>query len=683
MAPGMGGCILLGSSLWFAQSLWGFCAKKRMPREKSPWMTLDEPLRLDKPQHASGSDGGAARLRGCSTALQPPNIALSHQQQLVGMGVNARGGGGLQASAGWGTESALDVALIVRSNVRTLRNTRIVARLKGVCRTRWDATGRRLLADAVSVSELNGTLPRPVHSVATDALFLDVARTVYDSREAVDLDPMPPSFHSVGGSIFYSLQCTLIFQEGMNLLKSGLEVEAPVHVFIPTAPQLKLLREPGNLTHHTDPAQNESRIIYSISMQRRVLLTLTYLCLSNGSNTSGKGVQAKLHRSISATSESFKPPVAVTRRAGNPIESIFRRFYLYVDPQHADGCFESPLISVKTAFRLDIVPTGLSNSANVSIDIPVIIVPLTAEQAALRSSQQHKHQLHHLAQRTHVDSGFELLAPPPSTQIIMSSTSSFTHSAPSPVVTTTATPHASHLMMTPPETPLHTTFSENKPTPAFANHPASANHQLSPQLLTTNNHQNRHQRSKDNLGSAVSTSNIHNRIEVLSLHSGPSISALSAPASPFSSKSSLDLLETREVRIPFGGADFSTGFLRHGDFPVQHAGDAVVQSLEASSSQQRPMSVNMSYAGTSILGYYSASGGGGATPAPEWSAEMVAEWAKGLGAGQEVADMFVEQQVDGIVLMGLSGEDLRKELNVNTLGLRHKILAGIAAMRKQ
>ncbi|KAI8617892.1 hypothetical protein BC830DRAFT_54367 [Chytriomyces sp. MP71] len=645
------------------------------------------------------------------------------------MGANARPDGGLQASAGWGAESSLDVALVVRSNGRTLRNTRIVARLKGVCRTRWDSTGRRLLADAVSNTVSEQPRTETARSVATDALFLDVARTVYDSREAVDLDPttgkasfpfrlllpalqMPPSFHSVGGSIFYSLQCTLIFQEGMNLLKSGLEVEAPVHVFIPTAPQLKLLREPGNLTHHTDPAQNESRIIYSISMQRRVLLvgqslevdvvihsttdsvlistitaslhqTLTYLCLSNGSNTSGKGVQAKLHRSISATSESFKPPVAVTRRAGNPIESIFRRFYLYVDPQHADGCFESPLISVKTAFRLDIVPTGLSNSANVSIDIPVIIVPLTAEQAALRSSQQHKHQLHHLAQRTHVDSGFELLAPPPSTQIIMSSTSSFTHSAPSPVVTTTATPHASHLMMTPPETPLHTTFSENKPTPAFANHPASANHQLSPQLLTTNNHQNRHQRSKDNLGSAVSTSNIHNRIEVLSLHSGPSISALSAPASPFSSKSSLDLLETREVRIPFGGADFSTGFLRHGDFPVQHAGDAVVQSLEASSSQQRPMSVNMSYAGTSILGYYSASSEGGAIPAPDWSAEMVADWVKGLGAGQELADLFVEQEVDGIVLMGLSAEDLRKELNVNTLGLRHKIFAGIVAMRKR
>ncbi len=57
----------------------------------------------------------------------------------------------------------------------------------------------------------------------------------------------------------------------------------------------------------------------------------------------------------------------------------------------------------------------------------------------------------------------------------------------------------------------------------------------------------------------------------------------------------------------------------------------------------------------------------------------IAVWLRGLGLGQ-YQDAFAKNSVDAEVLLELTAEDL-KELGVEQVGHRRKILAAIAALR--
>ncbi|KAJ3032188.1 UNVERIFIED_CONTAM: hypothetical protein HDU68_000027 [Siphonaria sp. JEL0065] len=71
------------------------------------------------------------------------------------------------------------------------------------------------------------------------------------------------------------------------------------------------------------------------------------------------------------------------------------------------------------------------------------------------------------------------------------------------------------------------------------------------------------------------------------------------------------------------------------------------------------------------------SGGSLVYPDESWSVMMVAEWVKQKGATDDIVRAFVDQDIDGSVLMSLSGEDLKNELGVLSFGLRRKILLAI------
>ncbi|KAI8840311.1 hypothetical protein BJ741DRAFT_596978 [Chytriomyces cf. hyalinus JEL632] len=723
-----------------------------------------------------------------------PNSARSREAgvprplvQLVGLGANASPvsaqtaeRGSIVVAAGWGSSDAtLDVALILNANdssgtakpspfglgqSRRIRNVRIVAQLRGVCRTRWDAAGR-LVDAAQSTAKV----------VATDAQFLDVTRNVFDSKDSVNPDPltgkfsfpfritlppvqMPPSFTSPGGSISYSLKCTLIYQEGLNLLRSGLEVDSPVHVYIPSLSQNRLLSNAGALSHQSDPALSAARVSYALSLSRRVVRvgdsleadvavtgcpqnvsissltaslhqTITYLSLGSPStNAAGKGVQAKLHRSISATSETFDPPIDIVAGSSAP---LLRRFYLSVDPQHADGCFESPLISIQTTVRLEITCARNADAANVSVDIPVLIVPLTAEQSltsakinlqrngAMFPAATQQHNLN-ANQFTNSSSPAPTSAtatataqssirqhPLSTTQILVSSSSTYssTSSTAASPATQTLIPSSNH-MSSPPVTPGDASISMKAAEHGFFTQ-ESKPHQYPPQDGSHNVHLHSPGSLSNHDGTAMNTTeSIHmNSGALKTLPYGATISRTSTDPGSVSRSRSTSLSFASSVSGlagAFSGGDASNAHRSTGVDPQRMAdmengqrderaqeGGLIIGNVMSSGASLS----NVSFMGDSILGYYSGGGNGGdgasflsrdgrgGVPGLDWGVEKVAEWVKRLGASNETATLFVEQQVDGTVLMMLSTEDLTRELKVTTLGLRHKIVATIERMR--
>ncbi|KAJ3353736.1 polar growth protein [Entophlyctis luteolus] len=70
-----------------------------------------------------------------------------------------------------------------------------------------------------------------------------------------------------------------------------------------------------------------------------------------------------------------------------------------------------------------------------------------------------------------------------------------------------------------------------------------------------------------------------------------------------------------------------------------------------------------------------------AAPNSDWTVEMVAEWVRQKGASEDIVKSFVEQEVDGTVLLSLSADDLKNELGVVSFGLRRKLIMAIEKVR--
>jgi hypothetical protein len=64
----------------------------------------------------------------------------------------------------------------------------------------------------------------------------------------------------------------------------------------------------------------------------------------------------------------------------------------------------------------------------------------------------------------------------------------------------------------------------------------------------------------------------------------------------------------------------------------------------------------------------------------KWTEANVSEWLRDEGLGRLVGT-FAEHHIDGGVLLTLDGEELRKELDITSLGDRKKVLAAIARLK--
>ncbi|KAI8843490.1 hypothetical protein BJ741DRAFT_704706 [Chytriomyces cf. hyalinus JEL632] len=614
--------------------------------------------------------------------------------EIIGRGNNLTDAGHITVEAGWDVETTLNAAVLLKLSDK-LKNVRIQAEFRGYCETRWDSPGKpatkldtgdhkvtrygRVFQQLVTVvyDSSNPILPNPVGG-----------SNAFEFHFALPKSQMPPSFESPSGSIQYHIKCTMLYQEGMRLLKSSCDFEIPVKVFMPEAAKLKMLAAPSQMFQQAD--QVSDKVSYSVDIQRRILsigqtleVDVTVLSTPNTAklrsiNASLRsaisylnpdqsvGVQTKFPRPLSEISMDF-PNIQVGSVGAAP---IYRRLYLNVDPLLAQASMESPFISIKTLLRLQFLLDD-SEVPNVQYDVPVVVVPRTRAQiaeeqqeAAANLALQEKEAQERLASAT-------------------------THDT-----TTTST----------------TRVNQN-----VAVRSASLSSGLSHGSHPSTSTQSSHRR-------ALSSSHRVPRTEIIVPASGmntrqPSLSSLPSPAMspmqisssndsryPLTQSKSVPTLSHRTSKKEVNGIDLSRSSSRRQDkntfsymlneleamelsldserqpsLPATNSYESLTQQGKSSSVQSSPSMRGA--APVDILTGRSRSGGSRALhdfseygPVGEWSNTVVCDALRRLGGSVSVVQSFSDNQIDGSVLLSLSEEDLRSELGVNEAGLRRKIL---------
>ncbi|KAJ3321503.1 hypothetical protein HDU76_014087, partial [Blyttiomyces sp. JEL0837] len=200
---------------------------------------------------------------------------------------------------------------------------------------------------------------------------------------------MPPSYIDRAGTIDYHFKTTLSWQEGLKLLKTHREIETPIQIIMPESARTRLLSNDSPLSHEVPGT--DQKCGYSINIPSRILkpgdpvyITVTVnttpstssirmINVSLRSTTdytgSERATQVKFPRPLSEATES--PGISVNGSTG----PWSHKFTLVVDPAIAKPSLESPLISIKTVFRLEII-LDTSETPNVAVEVPVVVVPL-------------------------------------------------------------------------------------------------------------------------------------------------------------------------------------------------------------------------------------------------------------------------------------------------------------------
>ncbi|ORY48107.1 hypothetical protein BCR33DRAFT_714537 [Rhizoclosmatium globosum] len=65
-------------------------------------------------------------------------------------------------------------------------------------------------------------------------------------------------------------------------------------------------------------------------------------------------------------------------------------------------------------------------------------------------------------------------------------------------------------------------------------------------------------------------------------------------------------------------------------------------------------------------------------PNEGWSVQMVAAWVAALGGTEDVVQSFIDNGIDGTILLGLTMDDLKDELGIASFGLRRKMAHALA-----
>ncbi|KAJ3237326.1 hypothetical protein HDU81_009662 [Chytriomyces hyalinus] len=609
--------------------------------------------------------------------------------EIVGRGNSVTNDGAITIEAGWDVESTLNAAVLLKLSDK-LKNVRIQAEFRGYCETRWDAPGKP------------ATKPDTGDSKVTryGRVFQQLVTVVYDSSSPIMPNPvggsnafefhftlpksqMPPSFESPSGSIQYHIKCTMLYQEGMRLLKSSCDFETPVKVFMPEAAKLKMLAAPSQMFHQSD--QVSDKVSYSVDIQRRILSigqtleadvtvlstpNMTKLRSINASLRSSisymnpdqsVGVQSKFPRPLSEISMDF-PNIQVGAMGAGP---IYRRLYLTVDPLLAQASMESPFISIKTILRLHILLDD-SEVPNVQYDVPVVVVPRTRaqiaeeeEEAAARLALEEKEAHDRLTLATHETSArvYQSIAARSA-----SLSSGFSHGSSHPSSGTQSSHRrahsASHRL---PRTEIIVPAAGGMGTrqPSLSSLPSPA---LSPTHKTSSN-DIRYPLSQSK--SVPSLSHRTSKKDVNGIDLSRS-SSRRADKSTFSYM--LNELEAMELSLD---AERQPGTSN------SYESSPVLTLGKTSSLQSSP---SMRSAPGDILSSRSRSGGSRGYdfseygPVGGWSNANVCDALKRLGGSVNVVQSFSDNQIDGSVLVSLSEEDLRTELGVHEAGLRRKIM---------
>ncbi|KAJ1565443.1 hypothetical protein HK405_012344, partial [Cladochytrium tenue] len=216
---------------------------------------------------------------------------------------------------------------------------------------------------------------------------------------------MPPTFADTSGSINYSLKVTVSYIEPGRLLRSYRETAASVTVLMPRAEADRLSRsdKASPQLHRSEPTQ--ARCGFDVRLSTRVLrpgdsLVVDVCVFGLPKNTNvrilaaslravklffgpdNKNHQVRLPRPMDEASELFSSASGAASGGASFSTSgttpdggeLARRFTMVVDRAVAVPSMESPLISVRSFFRLEVVLDN-TETPNVLADFPVIILP--------------------------------------------------------------------------------------------------------------------------------------------------------------------------------------------------------------------------------------------------------------------------------------------------------------------
>ncbi|KAI9352878.1 hypothetical protein BDR26DRAFT_914341 [Obelidium mucronatum] len=329
------------------------------------------------------------------------------QFELVGRGENHRpSDNAIIVDAGWNTDSTLNGAILLKVSSK-LKSVRIIAEFRGYVETRWEG-----------LSTLATQRESPAHKVdLSGRVFQQMVQVVYDSKDPILPHPkggslcypfrfnlprnnLPPTYDAIEadsepfstfpkifptGAIQYYIKCSIMFQEPFKLLSTTYGMDVPVIIGIPEAAKIKLLTSPSQLIHPIE--KSETKLGCTVHFPRRIVqlgdtVEVNLAITSTPGDARIRSMTVSLrpvlsylnnhkHLAVARVTESF-PLLKIGGDDG--LEPIMRQIPLYVDPAVGQASFESPLISVKTMFRLQIILDD-SETPNVAWEVPIVVLP--------------------------------------------------------------------------------------------------------------------------------------------------------------------------------------------------------------------------------------------------------------------------------------------------------------------
>ncbi|KAJ3012902.1 UNVERIFIED_CONTAM: hypothetical protein HDU68_000974 [Siphonaria sp. JEL0065] len=354
-----------------------------------------------------------------SSSIRSGKIPYPLEQfEVVGRGENYRPlDNAIVVDAGWNTDSTLSCAVLMKVSSK-LKSVRIIAEFRAYVQTRWEG-----------LSTLATQRESPAHKVSLSGrVFQQMVQVVYDSKDPISPNAngnplhypfrfvlprnnLPPTYDAIEGAIQYYVKVSILFQEPMKLLKTSYEMEVPVIIGMPESAKVKLLTSPSQLIHPIEGS--DTKLGCTIHFPKRIVqlgetidvniaITSTpgdtrlrsmnvsmrpvFAYLSNQQHlTQARGAHGPVTRPLCEITESF-PLIKIGGDGG--MEPIMRNIPLFVDPEIAMPSFESPLISVKTIFRLQITLDD-SETPNVAWEVPIVV--LAPIKGSLPSSVSTRH----------------------------------------------------------------------------------------------------------------------------------------------------------------------------------------------------------------------------------------------------------------------------------------------------
>ncbi|KAJ3208264.1 hypothetical protein HDU82_002719 [Entophlyctis luteolus] len=542
----------------------------------------------------------------------------------------------LSIEAGWDTEGYVEAVVLLKL-VRSIKSARIAVDFIGTVTSNWEPGGRlvsKTSKEIVPYSKQCIHLSETLYESASssDVLTPNVtgASQTFNFKFRLPRSQLPPTFSCSQGSVSYVLKATLSYQDGIFSRKT-MEAEMPVQVNMPETAKVKALGSPSPYDHtsHGTPDNagfqimipstvvrigdivNVSVTIMSTPGSAKLRLMHTSLrLLQSFTNPQGFPTIAKTPRPLGESSFSF--PMVRVGNERNMLEPIVRLIQLLVDPELAKPSFDSSLISIKTVFRLELT-LDTSETPNISFDAPITVILPT------KSNYQNeifpKYIPSQMQQQMSQQMSPQL---PRNTSVVSNHLDSSRASL------------ASRGYTSPPISPVsafRTSSKQNQLDASGGMNPPlydAANLVQSPQFIAN--------QLENDAKSRVYSNNT---------------TLVGKPSSLMRDIASLDINGGRSIsdKNSFNYDDYVQG---------------TSAGYRAAGRPDDGISV---HSGSSFHG-----------PNDIWTVQMVADWVKTYaGASDEVVKAFVDNEIDGSVLLTLSVEDLKTDLKVSALGVRRKI----------